>query len=184
MNGFFRIGCMIISGGLALSAALAPAQTIAPTYAGFYSLADLGAVPGVPANFGGLTFRYANPNQLLIGGAADRVEGAYYVVSLVRGAGSHVVGFSGAATRLADAAYVDGGAAYGPNGTLLFSRAPSDQIGETLLGSSITNRLIDLVRLGVKSPSSALTFVPAGYRAAGRLKLTTYGGGQWNDVTR
>src|SRR5262249_31450963 len=46
-----------------------PAQIVFP-FADDYSCVGLGAVPGLPNPYGGLTFKYDDPNTLLIGGPA------------------------------------------------------------------------------------------------------------------
>jgi hypothetical protein len=49
--------------------------TIAPPFDSSYSLFSLGSVPGVLTYYGGLTFKYDDPNTLLIGGAAGSPAG-------------------------------------------------------------------------------------------------------------
>ena len=51
----------------------AAAQAVTPAYAGSYSLQVLGAIPGLPAPYGGVTF--LDGNTLLIGGAANTPSG-------------------------------------------------------------------------------------------------------------
>src|SRR5206468_3945941 len=40
-------------------------------FADYYSCVDLGSVPGVVTPYGGLTFKYDDPNTILIGGTAN-----------------------------------------------------------------------------------------------------------------
>jgi hypothetical protein len=158
----------------------AQAITIDPFYAGSYSFSDLGSVPGVPINYGGLTFSPSDPNKIHIGGAANGAGGRIYEIGVVRGAGNHITGFTGTATALGSfGAYNDGGVVYGPGGVLFLARWPVNELGQVKPGSSVEDR-IDA--LGTASSISALNFVPTGFDGAGRMKVVTYGGGAWYDV--
>ena len=166
-----------------LMASSAIAITVDPFYAGNYVAFDLGSVPDLPPLYGGLTFKYDDPDTLLIGGFANEAAGTLYAIGVVRDASNHVVGFSGTATFFAEAAYNDGGVIYGPDNVLFLARWPVNQLGQTKPGSTITDKIIDLTPFGVEESHSALNFVPADFPGAGRLKLVTWAGGQWNDVT-
>jgi hypothetical protein len=169
---------------LALSCAPAGAQTLTlqPPFDRSYSVADLGPPPGVPSRLGGLTLKAGTTDRLLIGGSANGVDGALYEIGVVRNATGHITGFSGTATRYADAAYNDGGIAYGPGNVLFLARWPVNQLGQTKPGSAITDKLIDVAPLGIASSLVSLGFVPPGQPGAGRLKLASYSGGQWYDA--
>ena len=166
---------------LTLGASLA-AQQIASPYNASYTLTSLGSVPGVPINYGGLTIKALDPNYLLIGGAANGSAGALYEIRLVRDAQNHITGFSGTAVRYADAAYNDGGVCYGPNNVLFLARWPVNEIGQTRLGSALTDRIITLNNLSSPSPG-ALAFVPPGFPNAGHLKILPYNTGFFYDAT-
>jgi hypothetical protein len=153
-----------------------------PFFADRYTLSDLGSVPGVPPLYGGLTLKFDDLNTLLIGGDANDAPGALYSVGVVRDGDGHITGFSGTAARFAGAAYNDGGVVYGPNSVLFLARWPTNELGQLLPGSTETDRVIDMSVFGVESSTAALNFVPPGYRGAGRLKLVTWEGGQWNNV--
>jgi hypothetical protein len=161
------------------------AQIIDPYYAGDYQAFDLGGVPGLPPYYGGMAFRYDNPNKLLIGGNANEESGALYEVDVIRGADQHVTGF-GDIRRYADAAWNDGGVVYGPNNVLFLARWPVNQIGQTKPGSNVTDKIIDMSQFGVgnngESSVAALNFVPQGFGGAGRLKFTTWESGEWWDA--
>jgi hypothetical protein len=169
---------------LALACASARAQTLQlePPFAGSYSIADLGPPPGVPARLGGLTLKAGTTDRLLIGGEADGVGGALYEVRVVRNSSGHITGFAGSAKRFADAAYNDGGVAYGPGNVLFLARWPVNQLGQTKPGSTATDKLIDVAPFGIASSLVGLGFVPPGQPGAGRLKLVSYSGGQWYDA--
>ena len=162
---------------------LASAQTIDPFYAGNYSYTDIGSVPGVPANYGGLTLLAGNPNKLLIGGSANSSIGQLYVVDVVRNGSGHITGFSGTGTPYADAPYNDGGVTYGPGGVLFASQWPVNKLGEYEPGSTSPDKVIDLAPFGVAGSHSALTFAPADRSYAGRMKISSWAGGQFYDAT-
>ena len=169
---------------LALACAPAHAQTLQlePPFAGSYSIADLGAPPGVPTRLGGLTLKAGTTDRLLIGGEANDATGALYEIGVVRDGAGHIVGFSGPATRVADAAYNDGGVTYGPGGVLFLARWPVNELGLTRPGSALTDKIISLEPFGIASSLASLLFVPPGQPGAGSLKMATYGGGQWYDA--
>jgi hypothetical protein len=164
----------------------APAGAQAPQleapFAASYSVKELGTPPGVPSRLGGLTLKAGTTDRLLIGGEADSAAGALYEVGVVRGAGGHITGFSGTATRYADAAYNDGGIVYGPGGVLFLARWPVNELGQTKPGSAVTDKVIPLDPLGIESSLVAQNFVPPGSPGAGRLKLVSYSGGAWYDA--
>jgi len=159
------------------------AQTIDPFYAGDYTYSDLGSVPGVPANYGGLTLKAGDPNKLLIGGAANGAAGQIFEVDVVRDGLGHITGFSGTATVYADAPYNDGGITYGPGGVLFASRWPVNELAQYLPGSTTPDKIVDMAALGVAGAHSALMFAPAGRSYSGRLKVSSWSGGQFYDAT-
>ena len=163
-------------------AAPAAGQTLNAPFDGAYSVQDLGQVPGVPDRLGGLTLKAGTTDRLLIGGEANDAPGALYEVGLVRDGAGHIVGFSGTATRFADAAYNDGGVTYGPGGVLFLARWPQNELGQTKPGSAITDKVISLTPLGIESSLASMQFVPQGQPGAGSLKLASYRGGGWYDA--
>ncbi len=165
--------------------ALAPAvqaQTVAPPFDQAYSWASLGAPPGVPSPFGGLTLKAGTTDRLLIGAAANSPHGKLYEIGLVRDAQGHISGFSGTATEYADAPHNDGGVAYGPEGVLFVARWPLNQLGQIRPGNPHLYKRIPLGPFNVAHALAALQFVPSGQPGAGSLKLSSYGGGQWYDA--
>ena len=131
----------------------------------------------MPDSLGGLTLKAGTTDRLLIGGAANDAAGALYEVGVVRDGSGHIVGFSGSATRFADAANNDGGVTYGPGGVLFLARWPLNELGQTKPGSTITDKIISLTPLGIESSLASLQFVPQGQPGAGSLKLASYRGG-------
>ncbi len=171
----FRIGALTV--GLVVVAG-AHAQTIDPFYAGQYSFVDLGSAPGVPANYGGLTLSNTDPNTMIIGGAANGASGGLYSFGVVRDAQNHIVSFGASSTLIASGEYNDGGLTYGPGGVLFASRWPVNQLGQYKPGSAAPDKIIDLGALGVASSNAAVQF-----DRAGRMKLSSYGGGQFYEAT-
>jgi len=168
---------------IAVTAALpSSAQTVQPPFAADYTLSNLGPVPGLPLPYGGLTFLQGDPDTLLIGGDANYSDGEIYAISVVRGAGNHVVGFSGTARFYCDGAYNDGGLDWGPGNVLFYSRYPTNELGQVVWGSAVTDRVVDLAAVGVSQTPGALLFVPPGHPGAGSLKLCSWPGGDWYDL--
>ena len=165
-----------------LGASPASGQVLAPPFAGSYVLNDLGAPQGVPINVGGLTLKAGTTDRLLIGGAAAGPDGALYEIGVTRDPDGHIIGFSGAATRFAEAANVDGGVTYGPGGVLFFTRYDLNHLGQIRAGSDGTDKNINLGDHGVAPSVGALMFVPAGHPGGGSLKLASFTTGQWYDA--
>ena len=157
----------------------APAQTIAPAYSASYSVNNLGAVPGVPGLLGGAILEAGSPDTLLIGGNANAADGGIYSITVTRGAGNQITGFSGTATLVASAPYIDGGLAYGPGGDLFFTEYPVNSIGEIKPGSVAPDKTVTLGSAGVASSVGGLQFVPAGFPGAGDFKILSYNAGYW-----
>lgn len=161
-----------------LGGSTADAQiALQPPFTTDYRLTDIGSVPGLPPSYGGLVFKYDDANVLLIGGAANNVAGKLYAVRVVRDATNHIIGFTGTATVLAEAAYNDGGIVYGPENVLFLARWPINQLGQTKPGSTITDKIINLAPFGVGGSSlAALNFVPVGFPGASQLKFLSWAG--------
>ena len=91
---------------------------------------------------------------------------------------NHITGSSGEATRCRRRLQRRG-IVYGPDGILFLARWPVNAIGQTLHGSTITDKIVALTPFQVCPAISALNFVPPGFPDAGQLKLVTWGGGCW-----
>lgn len=167
----------------ALAAGFGYSQTIDPFYASDYNFFDLGSAAGVPANYGGLTLKWDDPNTLLIGGAANGGAGAIYSIGVTRDIDGHINGFSGSATQFATAPQIDGGLAYGPGNVLFATGYPTNTLMQFKPGSTTPDRTDTLTSLGIVSSVGAMGFVPAGFNGAGRLKVASYSGGGFYDVT-
>lgn len=158
------------------------AQTIEAPYAGNYSYVDLGSVPNVPANYGGLTIKAGDVNKLIIGGAANGAAGQLFEIGVVRDGQGHITGFTGSATVFADAPYNDGGVTFGPGGVLFASRWPVNELAQYLPGSTTPDKIINMAALGVAGSHSALMFGPFDRSYAGRMKVSSWGGGEFYDA--
>jgi hypothetical protein len=158
--------------------------TVDPFYAGKYTCYDLGPVPGLPPQkYGGLVLTTEKcSTTLLIGGDANLDTGKLYTIQVTRDAAGHINGFSGRATVFADAPFNDGGVAYAPNGSLLLSRWPTNELQVTKAGSAEADKVVDLGALGVASASASLNFVPAAVAPGGALKLVSWSGGEWYTI--
>jgi hypothetical protein len=82
-----------------------------------------------------------------------------------------------------DASYNDGGLFYGPAGVLFLSRWPANELGQTLPGSTISDKVIPLDPLGVAYSVAGVAQTPEGYPGAGDIKLMSWSGGQWYSST-
>lgn len=156
-------------------------QSIDPFYSSSYTFTDLGSVTGLPTPYGGLTFKFGDSSKVLIGGNANIDTGNLYEVSVLRGVGGHITGFGTASAFGTIGTYNDGGVVYGPGGVLFTSQWPVNKLGQTKLGSTAENKVIDLTPLGVASSHAAINFVPSGFGGAGHAKLVSWAGGEWYD---
>lgn len=165
-----------------LVAGTSSAQTIQAPYNSAYSYRSLGTVPGVPLSYGGVTFKYDDPDVLLIGGDANRAAGAVYAIRVTRDPAGSITGFQGTATLHSTAPDIDGGLQYGPNNVLFFTRYSSNAIGQIKTGSSIPDKDISLPTVPgwVGNSPGALSFVPPGFPGAGSLKICSYSGGSFH----
>jgi hypothetical protein len=155
-------------------------EGLVPPFDTTYTIVNMGAVPGVPPPYGGLTLRSDDPNTLLIGGSANSQSGTLYAVRVIRDAQNHIVGFSGTAMPFAAAEYNDGGVTYGPNDALFLARWPVNELGQIKAGSTVTDKVISLAAIGVGGGGpGGLTFVPPGFGGAGQLKIVTWPAGQF-----
>lgn len=166
-------------------AQLSQAQIVDPFYSGSYTATSIGSVPGLPTNYGGLTF--LDNDTILIGGAANTSAGRLYTIDLVRGADNHISGFSGMASRYGGASsgigdFNDGGVVFGPGGVLFLARWNVNEIGQVQPGSTDENKITD-GPADASSSVSALNFVPSGFGGAGGMRVVTYSAGQWYDAT-
>src|SRR5262245_20837513 len=160
-----------------------PAQIVFP-FADDYSCTSLGAVPGLPNPYGGLTFKYDDANTLLIGGAANSSADRIYQVGVIRDANMHITGFSGTARvyPIAQAAigqFNDGGVAFGPQNVLFVTRYPVNQVEQSKVGSSAPDKVVDLSPLGVVASTGSIGFVPPGFPGAGSMKIVSFTDGGW-----
>mgnify|MGYP002624324865 CR=1 FL=1 len=175
------LGAMLASVWLA-AAQPAAGLVIEPPYDAVYAVTDLGAPPGVPFNLGGLTFKFDDPNTLLIGGEANDSTGAIYAIGVIRDGNGHITGFSGSATFVSDAANIDGGLAYGPDNVLFYTAYDDNELGQIELGSSSPDRIVNLDALGVGSSVGTFNCLPPNSPGAGRCKVASYDTSEWYDV--
>lgn len=166
-----------------VSAAVGSAQTIDPSFSGSYSFVDLGSVAGVPANYGGLTLKAGDQNTLLIGGAANAANAGIYSIGVTRDGNGHITGFTGTSTLEASSPQIDGGLAYGPGGVLFATGYPNNTLMQFKPGSTTPDKTISLSSFGIVSSTGSVQFVPPGFGGAGRMKVVSYNGGGFYDVT-
>src|SRR5262245_18448004 len=66
--------------------------TILPPFDVDYSSVMVGSVPGVPVPYGGLAFKYDDPNTLLVAGGAGNSGGRIYQIPVNRDGNGHKIG--------------------------------------------------------------------------------------------
>lgn len=159
---------------LGLLASAASAQTIQAPFNTAYTARSLGAAPGIPGNYGGITFKWNDPSRLLVGGAANTPNAAIYEIGVTRDATGRITGFAGTGSLHATAPRIDGGLAYGPNGVLFFTTYSDNNLGQIKLGSSAPDRIESLGGYGVAASTGTLNFVPPNFPGAGELKIASY----------
>lgn len=169
-----------------------PGTRILPPFHDDYQITEIGgieptqtaAVPGLPMDYGGITFMQGDPDTVLIGGDANEEDAALYSIGVTRDQEDHITGFSGQAQVYATAPFIDGGLAYGPQGVLVFSRynPGSAEIGQIKPGSSAPDKVNDIAAAGVAETPGALNFVPQGLPGTGEMKIVTYEEGLWYEL--
>src|SRR5262245_11955484 len=161
--------------------------TIVPSFHSSSSVLSLRSPPQALTYYGGLTFKYDDPNTLLIGGAAGSPAGHIYQIAVTRDGNGHITGFSGNATLYPGAQstigiYNDAGLAFGPDNVLFVTRYFANQLGQleqSKVGSMSPDKVIDLAPLGVTGSGGSIAFVPPGFPGAGSMKLISWGGSGW-----
>jgi hypothetical protein len=158
-----------------LFSAMAYATSLGAPFSANYTLVDLGSVPGVLTNYGGIAF--LNDSTLLLGGAANTSTGAIYAVPVTRDSNGNITGF-GTVSLYATAPFIDGGIAFGPGGDLFFTEFPNNAIAEIKPGDTSPDLTVTLTG-NVPSSVGALEFVPAGYSGAGNFVIGSYSQGMF-----
>ncbi len=161
----------------------ATAQTVQPPFDDNYFVTDLGSIVDLPTPYGGVTFKFDDPNTMLIGGSANNSDAAIYAVPVERNCANHITGFAGPATFFATAANIDGGLTYGPDDVLFFTTFSNNNLGQILPGATEPAKIIDLSAAGVSSSTGTLNFVPAGFPGAGNLLIGSYNASSWYSTT-
>lgn len=179
MNRF--VACCV-AGVAGLVAQAASAQNLNPAFGGCYAIRDLGSVPGVPFNYGGITFKHDDPDLLLIGGHANNSDAAIYSIRVTRDGDGAISGFVGSADYYAGAPQIDGGLAYGPGNVLFYATYSNNMVGQIKPGSTGPDKVTNMDSVVLPS-TGALQFVPPGFPGAGRLKVLSYTFSQWADVS-
>lgn len=130
----------------AIVLSISQAQTISAPFATEYTLFDLGSVPGVPIRYGGITFKYDDPDVILIGGNANSSDGAIYAIDVIRNpVTSRITGFDGDATLFSTAPNIDGAGTYDFDGFTSIATLPGGPEGMVFLGDD--NPLIGMPSL-------------------------------------
>ena len=161
---------------------------LAPEFAPYYKAYVLGAVPGVPDPLGGTVVKAGDASTLLVAGGSESDTGAIYSIGVQRDACSHIIGFVGSATKVADTPYVDANLVYGPQQLLVYTGWPQFNLAQLPASATMPARNTDLRTLGMSSTGDqgpgGHGFVPSSLPAAtGQLRLVTWPAGHWYHVT-
>jgi hypothetical protein len=134
-----------------------------------YSVASVtsAATLGIPGPLGGLEFS-ADGGTLYVGGSANGPSGAVYSVPVIRNTSSQQVVGLGAGVFHAAAPDIDGGLAFGPAGTLFFTRFPANAVGQ-IAGATYASFPLSASTASV----GGLEFVPQGFPNGGTLLVTS-----------
>jgi MYXO-CTERM domain-containing protein len=138
-----------------------------------FDLAPTGLIYSTPS------LAFLDQSTLLVGSidytANNSDPGSIYQISVTRGAGGHIDGFSGSATLFAATTGIDGGLTRAPGDVVLYTTYSDNNLGQIkLAGGSVVNNL-DFVPPSVGS----LAIVPSGFAGAGQLKLTSFTDSSW-----
>ncbi|MFK7959487.1 MAG: hypothetical protein AB8G96_03105 [Phycisphaerales bacterium] len=167
--------------GLAVASSAA-AQVVDPVFADDYDVFDLGSITDLPTPYGGLFIRASEPDVLLIGGGANQASAGIYSVPLVRGCDGSIAGFGGPATFVAAAPQIDGGLIVAPNGTMIYTAYPINQLGQIPAGETKPTRIDDLSGFDVLSSTGSIQWAPPTEGGVdGGVKILSYNGNTWYD---
>ena len=157
---------------------------IDPIFAAHYSCVDLGTLVSVPAPWGGFAVKADDTETLLITGSARSPGGRLYAVPIGRDADCHISGFTGASLDIAEAPFNEAGIAYGPGGVLFLAQSIVNNIGQLKIGSTVTDKIVDMEALGFAKTMCGVGFVPPGFPGADQLKLINWPSpGSWYDAS-
>ena len=166
--------------------AAGPDVQLAPPFNTLYTVYDLGQVPGVPNPLGGTVISATNPNVLLVAGASERPEGAIYAINLQRDACNHIIGFSGTATQVASAPYVDANLVYTSASLLVYTEWPQYNVTQLRAGSTAPDRSTNFGTIGMDTVGDqgpgGLGLVPPNLAAANEMRVVTWPAGRWFHV--
>ncbi len=160
----------VITAALALPSS---AQNIGPDFIDDYNVFNLGGVPGLPINYGGLTIRPGEPDFLYIGGAANQAGAGVYRAPIFRDADNFITGF-GQASLFASTPNIDGGLVFSPTGTMLFTRYSMNEIGQVAAGDNTMTISQPLTTIGVAASVGSLNYIPSGFAGAGDMMVASY----------
>jgi hypothetical protein len=153
--------------------------TVDPEFANSYTATDVGAVPGLnTSGTGGIAFKPGDPNTMLIMGRTD-TNATLYSFGVLRDSSNHITGFAGNAVAVAQAPQAEGGMGY-VDDVLLYPRYIPNELGEIKVGSTQTDKVINLFALGADPGVDGVGVVPTGYPGAGQLKSVSYVTDSWS----
>jgi hypothetical protein len=158
---------------------------LAPPFDDDYECWNLGPIPNVPLEWGGLNIHPDDDDTLIVGGFSNEAQGKIYAIDIARDGDCHVLGYENANPVVFSAGeYNDGGVAFHPDsGVLFLARWPVNELGMVEPNSQVTDKIIPLGGWSVTSSLAGLNFVPDDFPGAGKLKFVTWATGDWYTVT-
>lgn len=157
-----------------MAAASIHGQVLDPAFVALgYQLHVIGPITGLPTPYGGLTIKASEPDVLYIAGASFTTNGVIHTVPLTRDPNTgQITGFAGSSSLFALAPNVDGTVTFAENGTLIYTRFPTNALGQILPDNTTLNT--SLTNSGVPPSPGSMAFVPAGMPGAGNLIIASY----------
>ncbi len=163
------------------------AQTLAPAFAGLYSIKDAGLLTDGAAD-SQVVFRPGDSKTLLIGTSIGQGDASIRGLSVARDSANHIVGLTGSSVTLATAHAMDGSSAFnagmtvGPHNILFYIGGDPFSLGEIKPSSSSPDRTIELSGLGFGGDlgGGSVAAVPPGFPGAEHLKIIH--DGTWFDA--
>lgn len=152
-----------------------------PDFAANYTFSELGPVPGVPGPLGGCVILQNDREHLLIAGASERANGGLFRVKVRRNTCGHIIGWDGAATRIADTPYIDANLVELAGGSLLYTGWNVSQLSQLKLDAGAPAWTEDLTQRGLAGSSpGGLGRVPPWLSAAGQFRVVGWPDGKWH----
>ena len=177
-------GGSTLDGGSCPALPAAPSDggvAFAPAFGSLYSVYELGPPPGVPGPLGGCVILSSDRSTLWIAGASESTGGGLYRIKIRRDACNHLVGYDGAATKVATTPYIDANLLEVAGGSILYTGWPVYELSQIRVGATAPLYTLDLRTRGqTGSSAGGLGVVPRALAGGGGLRMVGWPDGQWH----